>query len=169
MKNKMILGVMLIILSISGCLDDGNKDSGDEAKKTELKGTWSLTDNGLTCISNDSTQIVKSYYKTNMIFSGNDIKLIKYFYKTESCGNTYKTEKTIGVFKIGDSATSSEGLSFKTIDFIFEKEGSTIKSYTIYRIDGSKLYLGKQTNAKNGNTPESRPQALNQNNYYQKQ
>ena len=107
------------------------------------------------------------YETTRVTFSGNSFDTSGTDYLDSGCTTVDDTYATTGTFVIGQSLTTSSGLSAKEIDLTIQTidgESFAFVFYDIYRIDGNKLFTGNtggfDEDEHDGTTQEKRPIAL---------
>ncbi len=115
---------------------------------TELEGSWvDVCVEIYPAYEVNGTITPGSYESGITTFSGNTFTYSGADYSDSECTIVEETYINTGTFIIGDSMTTSSGLSAKNIDIaIVTMDGRNVsyKFYDIFKIDGDRLYFGDQ-------------------------
>ncbi len=148
MKNYIIvITSLVIVMLISGCGSDD--DTNVSMTITELEGKWSQQ-----CID----LMVGTSLKPSVTFSGSTYTALDINYSDSQCITANFTGTASGTFEIGNTITTSSGLSAKNIDFHQLKENGLDVNrniFSIFQKDNETLYLG-DNNSADGKTSANR-------------
>ena len=178
--DRRVFLVLISTLAIAAC--GGGSGSSDvhqapvneeekiESDETVLDGVWVKE-----CGPAEETEDDPLYDVVTLTFEGYDFKSDIKNFMDASCMTPLAVAPnptSIGDLSIGDEIVAESGLLVHEIDtHITEYNGAEfdLYDYTIFRIEADKLYLGKDTGMNDGESAETRHQALNFERIYRKQ
>lgn len=175
-----IFGVLMGVLVIAACGGDSrsgkaNKDPvNDEGKvgsdETMLDGVWVKE-----CGPVDEAEGDSFYDVVTLTFQGNKFHSDIKNFMDASCTTPLEGAPNptgSGDFFIGDEVVAESGLLAHEINtHITEYNGAEfdIYDYTMFRVETNKLYLGKDSEENDGESPEARNRSLDFERIYYKQ
>lgn len=175
-----VLGVLVSALAIAACGSGSDSNEVNQAQvneeekielgETVLDGVWVKE-----CGPVEETEGDPLYDVVTLTFEGNDFKSDIKNFMDASCMTPLAVSPnptSSGDLSIGDEIVAESGLLVHELDtHITEYNGAEfdLYDYTIFRIEADKLYLGKNTGVNDGESAETRHQALNFERIYHKQ
>lgn len=161
---KIIITVLLVILN-SGC--GGSESENVNVVTTEVEGRWV---NPCSAVNQSNPNTIYDVFI--ITFTGNNFSFDIKNYSEASCTTPHKeipNPTASGVFTIGNSLMTTEGLQAKELDFHVSKSNGasfTADNFSIFYIAENILYFGVGNGGSVGSTPELRTSTLNFNRGY---
>jgi hypothetical protein len=145
----------------NGEIVDSGGDGGASGKVTELEGTW-IKPCGIMDMEDPETH----YDVVEIVFTGSRFTSDIKNYVDSSCTQplSFAPNPTAsGTFALGGEVTTESGIKAREMDShitTFDGADFNVDKFTIYAIETGALYMGADTDEKDGSTPEHRATTL---------